>query len=117
MWRLAFGIYLSYTFSLTRLPGIKSWLFSLPSIMAFKKREYNFYKKLCKQTISHIPNAAIYGGDPIFPPQILLNMLPDFIEEENFEACKAIEDIIREWFTDHGQEIPAGATLKIPVIK
>ena len=82
--------------------------------MGFKKREYNFYRKLCKQTIKSVPNHEIYGCEPIFPPNILLNMLPDYIKEQNFEACKAIEDTIREFFTDRGIEIPPNATLKIP---
>lgn len=82
--------------------------------MGFKKREYNFYVKLCKHTLKNIPNAAIYGCEPIFPPQILLAMLSGYVEEENFEACKAIEDSIREWFTDHEVAIPADATLKMP---
>jgi hypothetical protein len=82
--------------------------------MAFKKREYNFYKKLCKQSMRNTVNHELYGCAPIFPPSILLGMLPDYIAEQNFEACKAIEDTIREWFAEQGIEIPADATIKIP---
>lgn len=85
--------------------------------MAFKKREYNFFKKLCRETIAHVPNHEIYGCEPIFPPSILLGMLPDYIEAQNFEACKAIEDVIREWFVERGVDVPPDATLKIPVVK
>lgn len=82
--------------------------------MAFKKREYNFFKKLCRGLTAGSPNHEIYGCEPIFPPSLLLSMLPDYIEAQNFEACKAIEDVIREWFVEHGVEVPIGATLKIP---
>lgn len=82
--------------------------------MGFKKREYNFYKKLSEHAIRNVPNCAIYGCKQIFPPTVLLDMLPEFIEEENFEACKAISDTIREWCTKHNIEIPADATLIIP---
>lgn len=81
---------------------------------AFKKREYNQYKKIMKQSLKSVPNHEVYGCEPIFPPSILLRMMPSYLEENNYEACKAIEDTIREWFTDRGIEIPAGATLKIP---
>lgn len=82
--------------------------------MAFKKREYNQFKKLCKESLKQIPNHEIYGCKPIFPPSILLNMMPDYLEVGNYEACKAIEDTIREWFIEHDIEIPEGATLNIP---
>jgi hypothetical protein len=82
--------------------------------MAFKKREYNFYKKLCKETISHIPNHEIYGCKPIFPPSILLALLPDYIERQNFEACKAVVDTIREWCAEYGIDVPPDTTLIIP---
>lgn len=64
--------------------------------------------------MGNVPNHEVYGCQPIFPPKILLSMLPQYIEEQNFEACKAIEDTIKEWFTSHGVEIPENATLKIP---
>lgn len=84
--------------------------------MGFKEREYNFYKKLCKWAIRNVPPAQLYDCDPVkfSPPSVLLGMLPDFIEEQNFEACKAIEDTIREWFVERSVDIPADATLKIP---
>lgn len=81
--------------------------------MAFNKKEYNFYKKLCKSTLFHVPNHEIYGCEPIFPPSILLKMLPEYIEDENFEACKAIKDSIYEWCNLHTIDIPVGALLKI----
>lgn len=41
-------------------------------------------------------------------------MLPGYVEQENFEACKAIEDSIREWCAENGIEIPADATFIMP---
>lgn len=81
--------------------------------MALKKREYNFYKKLMKGTLKSVPNHEIYGCKPIFPPSILLGMLPDYVKEENFEACKAIKDCIREWFEERGVPIESELLLKI----
>jgi hypothetical protein len=99
---------ISYTFTLqfNQIPTF--------GIMGFKKREYNFYKKLCKESVKSTVNHEIYGCDPIMPPEILLEMLPRYVAEENWEACAAIKDTIREWFEERCYPIPSNAQLNIP---
>lgn len=81
--------------------------------MALKKKLYNQYKKSIRLLLWRVPNPDLYGGKQVFPPKIMLDMLPEYVAAEDFEACAAIKDSIREWFEEHGQPIPEDALLKI----
>lgn len=55
--------------------------------MPFDKKEYKEYKSFVESNIND------YGHSPTCYSELL----PLLIKEENYEACKAIVDVLKEW--------------------
>lgn len=88
--------------------------------MAFKKREYKAYKKWMDAQL----NAGFYLNPEIYTSlkdknpletrcNISLQVLADMIHAENFEACQAIADSLRDFFAKIGYPIPDTALFNI----
>jgi hypothetical protein len=86
--------------------------------MAFNKKEYKVYKKFMDGQLKAWPNPEIYTSlknrNPLdFVCGRALSMLSRSIHDENYEACQAIADSLRELFDRLGHPIPEEALFNI----
>lgn len=88
--------------------------------MAFKKREYKVYKKYMDAQLDHgfYLNPEVYtvlkDKHPLGTScNIALQMLGDMAHAENYEACQAIADSLRDLFIKIGHPIPDIALFNI----
>lgn len=86
--------------------------------MPFNKKEYKAYKKFMDTQLSRWPNPEIYtslkGRNPLdFVCSRALSLLANAVHDENYEACQAIADALRDMFIRIGHPIPKDALFNI----
>lgn len=88
--------------------------------MAFNKKEYKAYKKYMDAQLKagFYLNPEVYtslkGKNSIETScNIALQVLGDMVHAENFEACQAIADSLRDAFKNIGHPIPDDALFNI----
>src|SRR5262245_57719265 len=88
--------------------------------MGFKKREYKIYKAYMDAQLNHgfYLNPEVYTSLKDKNPfevgcNIALQVLGDMVHAENYEACQAIADSLRDFFEKIGHPIPDTALFNI----